>query len=211
MLTRLRNMVHGMNTTPMPRAFRRFMIGIYAFTIAVQFASAVLDLSSWHDTSHFYGLGSFIVVCTAFGQVLFSIWLLRRLSFATSRDERAQLDFGRPYAQLSPMHQFDVRVRIQREMRAGGRPRDERDAVIQRAVEGKASRVQRIALPLAALAYWIFCLSMPIGQMRVGLLIGAVVLSAILIPILVLPDTIRFWTEPDAPQESHVIAINGEV
>lgn len=195
---------------PMTRRIRRFSVAAYVFTILILFLTVGIYLLPFRDTTRLYGLAAFIVVWTYIGYAVFFLRILRRGSSVTSMEERAQLDFGRPYAKLSLMHRFDVRARVTREFRQGGRPPDERDAVVQREAEQRAFRILRIALPIFALVYWGVCLSMPLGPVRVGLLIGAVVMSVMLIPVMILPYVVRLWTEPDAAPEPNVVTIPGE-
>jgi hypothetical protein len=60
-------------------------------------------------------------------------------------------------------------------------------------------------LPVFVVAYWAVCLWMPVGSVRGGLLISAVVLSGMVIPVMILPDLIRLWTEPDEAGETRVV------
>jgi len=207
MLTRFER---DLQARPMTRRIRRFSVAAYVFTILILFLTVGIYLLPFRDTTRLYGLAAFIVVWTYIGYAVFFLRILRRGSSVTSMEERVQLDFGRPYAKLSLMHRFDVRARVTREFRQGGRPPDERDAVVQREAEQRAFRILRIALPIFALVYWGVCLSMPLGPVRVGLLIGAVVMSVMLIPVMILPDVIRLWTEPDAAPEPNVVTIPGE-
>jgi len=207
MLTRFER---DLQARPMTRRIRRFSVAAYVFTILILFLTVGIYLLPFRDTTRLYGLAAFIVVWTYIGYAVFFLRILRRGSSVTSMEERAQLDFGKPYAKLSLMHRFDVRARVTREFRQGGRPPDERDAVVQREAEQRAFRILRIALPIFALVYWGVCLSMPLGPVRVGLLIGAVVMSVMLIPVMILPDVIRLWTEPDAAPEPNVVTIPGE-
>lgn len=207
MLTRFER---DLQARPMTRRIRRFSVAAYVITILILFLTVGIYLLPFRDTTRLYGLAAFIVVWTYIGYAVFFLRILRRGSSVTSMEERAQLDFGKPYAKLSLMHRFDVRARVTREFRQGGRPPDERDAVVQREAEQRAFRILRIALPIFALVYWGVCLSMPLGPVRVGLLIGAVVMSVMLIPVMILPDVIRLWTEPDAAPEPNVVTIPGE-
>jgi len=207
MLTRFER---DLQARPMTRRIRRFSVAAYVITILILFLTVGIYLLPFRDTTRLYGLAAFIVVWTYIGYAVFFLRILRRGSSVTSMEERVQLDFGRPYAKLSLMHRFDVRARVTREFRQGGRPPDERDAVVQREAEQRAFRILRIALPIFALVYWGVCLSMPLGPVRVGLLIGAVVMSVMLIPVMILPDVIRLWTEPDAAPEPNVVTIPGE-
>jgi len=207
MLTRFER---DLQARPMTRRIRRFSVAAYVITILILFLTVGIYLLPFRDTTRLYGLAAFIVVWTYIGYAVFFLRILRRASSVTSMEERAQLDFGKPYAKLSLMHRFDVRARVTREFRQGGRPPDERDAVVQREAEQRAFRILRIALPIFALVYWGVCLSMPLGPVRVGLLIGAVVMSVMLIPVMILPDVIRLWTEPDAAPEPNVVTIPGE-
>jgi hypothetical protein len=202
-----REHLEKLNTIGYTRRVRRLMIGLSTFTCAVFYFNAVMDLSFSRSMGRFYGIASCISALTALGSALFWTRFLRQAAFSMSREERAQMEFGKPYSQLSKMHQFDVGVRVGREIRSGTRPSDERETAMQREAERRAFRLLRIALPIFVLAYWAVCLSLPAGPTRVGLLIGAVVLSGMAIPVMSLPDLIRLWTQPDDVGEPHVMAI----
>jgi hypothetical protein len=68
----------------------------------------------------------------------------------------------------------------------------------------------RIGLPVFVVAFWIVCLAQPAGPLRVGLLIGAVVMSGLVVPVLILADFLRMWSEPDAAPEPIVLNIKRE-
>jgi len=190
------------------RRMRRMLLGVSFCVCLISFATAILGLCV--GGGRFYGFASFISMAQSFGMAMFWMWLLRRNASAMSWDQRAQMEFGRAYSELSRMHQFDVRVRVAREMRQGGRPADERDIAMQREAERRAYRVLKIGLPVAVLMYWVVCLWLPVGPVRVGLLISAVVVSGMAIPVMILPDLIRLWTEPDEVREMQVVAMEGE-
>jgi hypothetical protein len=86
-------------------------------------------------------------------------------------------------------------------MNRGGRPADERDALLERDAERMAFRLLRIALPVLLMVFWLVCLALPAGEYRAGLVMGVVMLTLVAIPVLVLPQAIRMWMEPDAAGE----------
>jgi hypothetical protein len=193
------------------RRMRRVLLGVSLCVCLISFATAVLGLCIGRGGGRFYGFASFLSMVQSVGMAVFWMWLLRRNASAMSWDQRAQMEFGRGYSELSRMHQFDVRVRVAREMRQGGRPEDERDIAMQREAERRAYRVLKIGLPVAVLVYWVVCLWLPVGPVRAGLLISAVVVSGMAIPVMILPDLIRLWTEPDEVREMAGVAMEGKV
>jgi hypothetical protein len=192
------------------RRMRRVLLGVSLCVCLVSFAAAVLSLCVGPGGGRFYGFAPFISVFQSFGMAVLWMRLLRRNASAMSWDQRAQMEFGRGYSELSRMHQFDVRVRVAREMRQGGRPADERDVAMQREASHRAAQILKIAVPACVLVYWIVCLFLPVGPVRVGLLISAVVMSGVAIPVMILPDLIRLWTEPDEVREMQVVAMERE-
>jgi hypothetical protein len=187
------------------RRMRRICVGAFSLTVALYLFEAFFYLHPWRPTwqvsGRWYGLASFIAAWTAMTQAFFWMWFLGRIVRSPTLDELAQLDFGKPYDALSVMHRFDVRVRVRREMNRGGRPADERDALLERDAERMAFRLLRIALPVLLMVFWLVCLALPAGEYRAGLVMGVVMLTLVAIPVLVLPQAIRMWMEPDAAGE----------
>jgi hypothetical protein len=60
-------------------------------------------------------------------------------------------------------------------------------------------------LPVSVAVYWAVCLSVPIGPVRVGLLISAVAISGLVIVVLALPEVIRVWAMPDETTEPQIV------
>lgn len=210
MVRRLWSELKDLNAKPVSRSMRRILLGIYMFTTCCYFATAVIALFPWHATSRLYGPAAFIWVSIAVVSAPAWMRLLRRTSFVTSWDERAQVDFGRDYSQLTRRQQFDVRARVIREMQQGGKPADERDSLMQREAEHRAFRALKVGLPIFVAAYWVVCLCLPAGPVRVGLLIGAVATSVTVVPVMILPDFIRLWTEPDDVGEPRAVSAERE-
>jgi hypothetical protein len=192
---------------PVTRRLRQLFVGSYLFCIGAQFAGVVFSLTRWREGagSRIYGIVAFLYVSTAMGLALLSMFLMRRVNSGTSLEDRAELDFGKPYEQLSSKQKFDVWVRARREIQAGGRAPDERDALAQREAERQAFRILRIGAPVLVAGFWVVCLCLPPSGMRVGLLMGAAVMSGIAIAVVILPDGIRMWTQPDEVGEPKVM------
>ena len=211
MLHRFAGVMERLKSMRMPRTLRRWHVVVCLLVVLVNYATAIMALHPWSGSSRLSGFAAFCSALTGAVYVAFWARWLRRTSSgmnaAMSLEDRAALDFAKPFASLSPMHQFDVKVRVSREMR--NRHSDERDAVLQREAERVALRVLRVVVPVLVLAYWAWCLFAPVGPLRVGLLVGAVVMTAVMIPVLVLRDLIRLWTEPDAAREPKVVGIGG--
>jgi len=78
---------------------------------------------------------------------------------------------------------------------------DEQQTSALRDAQALAFRILNRALPVAAAVYWVFCLSVPIGPMRSGLLVSAVTITALIFTVLSLPEVIRIWVMPDEARE----------
>ncbi len=196
-----------MQARPVTRRLRKLFVGSYLFCFSAQCAGVVSSLMGWREGagSRIYGTGAFLYVSTAMGWALLWMFFVRRVNSGVSLEDRAQLDFGKPYEQLSSKQKFDVWVRVRREMQAGGRAPDERDALARREAEGRAFRIFRWGVPLFVMGFWVVCLCLPASGARVGLVIGAAVMSGMAIAVVILPDVIRMWTEPDDVGESKVV------
>jgi hypothetical protein len=201
-----------MQARPVTRRLRKLFVGSYLFCISAQYAGVVFSLMRWREGagSRIYGIGAFLYVSTAMGQALLWMFLIRRVNSGMSLEDRAQLDFGKPYGRLSSRQKFDVWVRVRREMQAGGRAPDERDALAQREAEGRAVRILQVGVPVFVTGFWVVCLCLPASGVRVGLLIGAAVMSVMAIAVVILPDVIRMWTQPDEVGEPKVVPMGRE-
>ena len=196
-----------MQARPVTRRLRKITVGAYLLSTSLYYALAIISLIEWrHDTeSRIYGIGAFLNVSEAMGLVLLGMFFFRRISSGTSLEDRAQLDFGKAYARLSSKQKFDVWVRVRREMQAGGRAPDERDALEQREAEGRAFRILRFGVPVFVTGFWVVCLCLLASGARVGLLMGAAVMSGMATAVVILPDVIRMWTQPGEVDEPKVV------
>ena len=94
-----------------------------------------------------------------------------------------------------------MRAQTAREIRQGVAPLDERDAAIQRGAEQQAFRVLKIVLPIFLVGYWVACFCFPVGPTRITLIISAITMTLLTMFVLVLPNAIRQWMEPDEVSE----------
>jgi hypothetical protein len=196
-----------MQARPVTRRLRKVSVAACLFSMAAYYAGAFFSLIELrHDTeSRLYGTAAFLNVSVAMGLVFLGMRYFRRVSSATSLEDRAQLDFGKTYGRLSSRQKFDVWVRVRREMQAGGRALDERDTLAQREAEVRALRILRVGVPMFVTGFWVVCLCLPASEVRVGLLIGASVMSGMAITVMILPDVIRMWSQPDEVGEPEVV------
>jgi hypothetical protein len=207
LLRRLDKVVDGVTARPNSRWMRRVFIAAVVFTLLTFMLQAGISLIPYRPGARdFYGYAAWISAITAMGYAMWVARMARGLNGGTGLDERALLDFGKPYVDLSPMHQFDVRVRVRREQRRGGPPADERDALMQHEAEQRAYRLLRYALPCLSLGNWLACLIFAHGPMRAGFVISAMVFSIVVAVVLMLPELIRLWTEPDEILEPRTVS-----
>jgi hypothetical protein len=196
-----------LQSRPITRRLRRLSVASHLFSVVVYYASAIFYLVISRHEAHglLYDAASFLWVCMALGQAIVWTLFFRRVNATTSVEDRAQLDFGKPCSHLSTRQRFDVWVRVRREMQAGGRPPDERDFLAQREAERLAFRLLRVGLPIFVVAFWIASLLLSPGHLREELVIAAVAISGVAIPIIILPDVIGMWTQPDEVGESKLV------
>lgn len=195
-----------LNANSATKPLRRLVVVIWLLIPTIGCMTAVMDLSSWHDSGRFYGVASCISCFTALGLAAVNILVFRRALLGTSLDDMARTVYAMPYSKLSHMQKDMVKWRLRQEYRKGGRAFDERELVMQREAERRAFRILRVMLSLLIVAYWAACLCAPVGQIRVGLLIGAVAFSGIALLVMVLPEVIRLWIEPNAAGEPEIAA-----
>lgn len=201
-LTKLREL----NAKGATKSLRRFAVVIWLLTPAFWCLMAIADLGSWRDSGRLYGVASCISCFAAVGLAMFNILLCRRSLLGASLDDMARTLYDRPFLDLNDVEKHRVKWRLRQGYRKGGRALDEREVVMQREAERRAFRILRIVLPVLVVACWAACLCAPVGQMRVGLLIGAVAFSMLALLVMALPEVIRLWIEPDAAGEPEIAA-----
>lgn len=195
-----------LNAKGATKSLRRLVVVIWLLTPAFWCLMAVIDLRSWSDTGRFYGVASCISCFAAVGLAMLNIRLNRRALLGTSLDDLAQTLYAKPFLELDDMQKDRVKWRLRQEHRKGDRAFDEREVVMQREAERRAFRILRVMLPVLIVACWVVCLCAPIGQIRVGLLIGALAFSMLALLVMVLPEVIRLWIEPNAAGEPEIAA-----
>ncbi|RSL16128.1 hypothetical protein EDE15_1637 [Edaphobacter aggregans] len=178
------------------RRTRRWNLVACLFTPGMFFLTAIFDLYPWREHgSGLYGAASLVLCLAAIGMGRFLPRLVRRNS--VSLEDRARMQYGKAFVELTEMQQDRVKWRWGRELREQSSHVDERDAAMQRDAEGRAFRMLRRGLPVLAAVYWVVCFRAPIGPVRLGLLISAVAISGVVFVVLTLPEVIRVWTMPD--------------
>jgi hypothetical protein len=193
-----------LNARGATRSLRRFVVLIWLLAPAIFCMTAVIDLRSWHDSGRLYGVASCISCFTAIMLATVNMRLNRRALLGVSRDDVARTLYAKPYVELNEMQRDRVIWRLRQEYKKGDRALDEREVVMRREAERRAYRILRVTLAVLIVAYWAVCLCAPIGQMRVGLLIGAVAFSGIALFVVALPEVIGLWIEPDAAGEPEI-------
>jgi hypothetical protein len=189
---------------------RRLTVIACLVTAGMFYLMATLGLYLWRDYGHgLYGAGSFIDCLCAIGLGLYLLRNARRNS--VNLEDRAQMQYGKAFGELTPMQRDRVSWAWARRFRNPGNNADERDAAMQRDAEAKAFRMLRFGLPVLAALYWVVCLCAPIGPVRLGLMISAVAVSIGVFVILALPEVIWMWTMSDDPVEPKLVAMEREV
>ncbi len=198
--------IDELNARGSTRPLRRLLVVLWLLIPAIWCMSAVIGLRPWCDSGRLYGVGSCIGCLTAVGLAALNFRLNRRLLLGVSLDHIARTLYAKPFLELNEMQRDRVKWRWRQKFWKGDLALDEREVVMRREAEHRAFRILRIMLSLLIVAYWAVCLRAPIGQMRVGLLIGAVAFSVLALLIMVLPEVIRLWIEPDVAGEPEIAA-----
>ncbi len=126
-----------------------------------------------------------------------SHWRRTQQRVVTNLDDRAQVEHGVNFDQLSDAEQKEIlwRYRIGT-FRLDSIP-DERQEMSRLRANEAAFRFLRVALMCFAAAYWMGYLWVPAGDWRDMLMDGPVVISWLVVFVISLPTQIEMWTEPD--------------
>ena len=183
---------------------RRLTLVMCLFTPTCFFVSAIFALYGG-DHGGLYGAASCINSLSAIWLAMLLLRSTRRNFSCVSLEDRAQMKYGKAFAELTVMEQDRVKWSWGRQLREPGSGLDERDAAMTRDAEGRAFWILRRGLPVLVAAYWAVCFSVPVGPIRQGLLISAVAISGLVLVVLALPEVIRVWMMPDDTAEPHVV------
>jgi len=189
----------ALNNSYPSRRVRRMIVGLYLAFPVLTYVNAIIAMFPWRDSDRLYSAGACISSLTAV--LLGALWMrfARRAISLVSRDDQARMQYGKSFDELTEMQKDRVKWQI-REQFKGGRV-DERERTLQREAEGHAFRIVKAGLILFIAAYWVVCECLPMGPVRLGMLVSAVTFSGVVILASVLPVVIRGWAEPaDAPE-----------
>ena len=188
---------------------RRVTVMACFFTPICFFVSAIFALYGG-DHGGLYGVASCINSLLAIWLAMLLLRSTRRNFSCVSLEDRAQMKYGKAFAELTVMEQDRVKWSWGRQLREPGSGLDERDAAMARDAEGRAFWILRRGLPMFVAVYWVVCLSTSTGPVRVGLLVSAVAISGVVMAVLALPEVIRVWTMPDDAAEPQVVTMERE-
>jgi hypothetical protein len=169
------------------------------------FLIAVFTLHTWPDTGRLYGIASAFYCLLAIAMATLLLRNIRRLSSVATAEELARRSYGVSFKSLTAIEKDRVKQQMRHEILAAARETDEREEAMQRDSERHAFRLLRRGLPGLILVYWIVCLCLSIGPVRMGLVFSALALSGLTIVVLALPELIRIWSTPEDNGESHLV------
>lgn len=135
------------------------------------------------------------------------LWIWRKSEplLVTNLDDRAQLEHGVNFDQLSAAEQHEMLGRH----RVGGSVKyqvpDERQEALQLRANESAFRFLRVSLLWFIVVYWALYLWLPAGDWRDALTDSPVILSCLVVFVISLPQVIAMWTEPDAIGETRLV------
>ncbi len=134
----------------------------------------------------------------------------RRMIPVSSLDDRAVLEHGVEFEQLSEAQQKDLLGRYQVGTYLMNFYPDEREKELRGEAHWRAYDVMKVLLPVLAVVYWVGWKLLPEGRLRAGWTDGPVVLAWVLLLVLALPQMILMWTEPDEVREPKVVTMERE-
>jgi hypothetical protein len=192
-----------------PRWQRRVTVMACLFTPICFYVSAIFALYGG-DHGGLYGVASCINSLSAIWLAMLLLRSTRRNFSRVSLEDRAQMEYGKAFAELPEVDQDRLKWFRERERREPSGGLDEWDAAMQRDAERRAFWMLRRGLPVLVVVYWMACLSASTGPVRAGLLISAVAISGVMMVVLALPEVIRVWTMPDDAAEPRMVTMEPE-
>jgi hypothetical protein len=132
---------------------------------------------------------------------IFTFWKWRRMTPVSSLDDRATLEYGVEFEQLTAAQQHEVLRRYQVGTYLLNHYPDELQTAREAEAHVRAYAAMRILLLPLVLVYWVGWLWLPQGRVRAGWTDAPTVLLWAALFVLALPQMIQMWTEPDDPGE----------
>jgi hypothetical protein len=179
---------------------RRKVIGFYCMMVLWPLVTLGND---HHGFQHFFwaAFAPFIVILEL------PQWRRKQRLVVTGLDDRAQLQYGVNFDQLSDAEQKEIlqQYRVGRYLVDPGWVLDERQEMSRLRANETAFRFLRVALACIAAAYWMVYLWMPAGDWRDTLMDSPVVISWLAAFVISLPEQIEMWTEPDDVAEPRAV------
>jgi hypothetical protein len=145
--------------------------------------------------------------------MLFAWFAFTRMRISLSRtslEDRALAEYGQRFEALEQGQRIALSEKYIRESIWGNRTfaGDERETGLRLRSAADAYRVLRPGLVLVLAAYWAFCLLGPFSDPMRGVLARtAIAFSFLVLGVLVLPTTVRAWTEADDPVEPKLVTL----
>lgn len=184
------------------RRARRGQVALFFFWMMLGLLEAGRPLS-WH---------------TFVGRVFPYLWVLvwansgrnQRILPVSSLDDRAMVEHGVEFERLGEVEQKDLlkRYRVGRYLR--NYFPDEREEELEQESKERAYGVLRWLLPGIAVVYWAGWRFLPVGSVRAHWTDGPVVMAWALLLVLVMPQVVRMWTEPDEVGDPKIVAMERE-
>jgi hypothetical protein len=132
MLGRIWRAIQDWAVTTTRRRRRAYLVFLLLLDASLLVMSAVNYFHHRHDAGHFDGFITCSWCLVAFANAFAFGGTPLRFHSITSWNQRAQIEFGKAYSELTKREQLIVRAETAREIREGVRPPDERDALLQR-------------------------------------------------------------------------------
>lgn len=177
---------------------RREVVTFYFLMLVSLLATLGAD---HHGFSHFGLTVCWLVIAIGEGKR----WRLSQQRWVTSLDDRAQVEHGMNFEQLSAAEQKEILRRYRLGRFLLDWTEDERQQASRMRANEAAFRFLRIALPCFAAAYWMVYLWMPAGAWRECLMDSPVLISWLVVFVISLPPVLEMWTEPDEAGEARAV------
>ena len=120
-------------------------------------------------------------------------------------DDAAQMQHGEEFDALTSEQREQLFQQRSKDLVLGRVNRDEREAELRLAAEGRAYRLLRPGLISVVVASWAVCKLGPFAVVRETLPITAIAVTWIAVAVLVLPTMVRMWTQPNEIGEPQIV------
>lgn len=142
--------------------------------------------------------------------LVYRFWAWSQYLKISSLDDRAMLEYGKEFEQLTKNEQEAISRRYRVGTYILDYFPDERQKEVKRDAHVRAYEILRLLFPAIVLVYWLGWRFLPAGRFRAGWTDCPVVMVWTGLVTVALPQMVQMWTEPDEIGEPNVVSIAGK-